>query len=59
MSKSNNQSKTNNRNPMTKSAAQRIQSASDKKGTNQSFKQRAQRAAAKNTHSQKPNKGQQ
>ena len=42
---------------MTKSAAQRIQSASDKKGTNQSFKQRAQRAAAKNTQSQKP-KGQ-
>jgi len=58
MSKSNNQSKNTNRNPMTKSAAQRIQSASDKKGNNQSFKQRAQRAAAKNTQSQKP-KGQQ
>lgn len=33
---------------MTKEAAARIQSAADKSGTNAGFKERAERAAAKN-----------
>ena len=36
---------------MTKSAASRIQSHADRSGSNQSFKGRAQRAAAKNSGS--------
>lgn len=34
--------------PMTKDAASRIQGHADRSGNNQSFKQRAQRAAANN-----------
>ena len=36
---------------MTREDARRIQSHADKTGTNQEFKQRAQRAAAKNSKS--------
>jgi hypothetical protein len=35
---------------MNKEAAQRIQSAADRTGKNQDFKERAQRAAAKHEH---------
>ncbi len=46
-----------NKIPMTPEAARRIQGHSDKTGTNEGFKERAQRSAEKNTGADAGGKG--